>query len=330
MASSDRSAYFYENTRWRLLFSLTWIVLLLVGLVALLGLGGATHSRFFTAGNFRLLVDQFLVIALLAPAMVMIVGAGGLDLSVGAVMGLAGVVFCAAAGRGAPVPSAAILGLGAALLVGLVNGSLVGLARIPGIVVTFATTALAAGIAAAVSGGTLIPLADPARQELAGLPLLAWGLLFVVGIGSILLVQLTPFGRRPSPGPAEESEPWPARACFTGLPYLLSALMAGLGGLLAAHRIGAADPAFGSRTGMGIIGVVILGGTCLGGRFGSVIGALLAAFMFVLLENVLIFLDSAESVRDIVLAAVFLGGAVLIHGSCSLTQSIYRRRLRNT
>ena len=113
-ASSDRSAYFYENTKWRLLFSLTWIVLLLVALVALLGFGGATHDQFSAVGNLRFLTDQFLVIALLVPAMVMIVGAGGLDLSVGAVMGLAGVVFCAAAGRGTPVPSAAIMGLGAA------------------------------------------------------------------------------------------------------------------------------------------------------------------------------------------------------------------------
>jgi len=98
-ASDDRSGYFYENAKWRLLFSLAWIGLLAVGLLALLRFGGAAESHFFTGANFRFLTDQFLVIALLVPAMVMIVGAGGLDLSVGAVMGLTGLVFCAAANR---------------------------------------------------------------------------------------------------------------------------------------------------------------------------------------------------------------------------------------
>jgi ribose/xylose/arabinose/galactoside ABC-type transport system permease subunit len=313
--------HFYENTAWRLGASLIWIGLVLVLTVVVI-IWAVSSQQF----NMKFIATNLLTIGLMVPAMVMIVSAGGLDLSVGSVIALVGVVV-ATLMQDLPPVVAVVLGLGLALVIGLINGTLVGLARIPGVLVTLAMLALARGLAVVMSEGRPMPLEGNA-QALDFLPVAGWILFVIVGLGSVLLVQLTPFGRRPDPCQSEQAEAWLARALFVGVPYILSSLMAGFAGILLLQRLRASMPTVGTNMELNVILAVIIGGTCLGGRFGTVIGGLLGAVFVSFLQYLLVVVNASPYLQQLIIGALLLVGGGLCYGYYTLVGLVYRGRLK--
>ncbi|MBN1993129.1 MAG: ABC transporter permease [Anaerolineae bacterium] len=322
LPNGPKPAHFYKNTAWRLVASLIWIGVLF-GLTAILAI------IVVSAGNFNLkgLMPNLLMIGLMAPAMVMIVGAGGLDLSVGSVVALIGVIVALMMQDGSPV-MAIILGLGIALLIGLINGVLVGLARIPGVLITLAMLALARGLAFMLTEGYPVQLGRTDSSIFNFLPVLGWILFAVVGIGGILLVQLTPFGRRPAPGQPEQAESWLKRAIFVGGPYLLSSFMAGFAGILLLQRLRIGTPTVGLNLEINVILAVIIGGTCLGGRFGTVIGGLVGAAFVALWQYFLTVNGVNPYLQQFASGVLLLAGGILIFGYYALVGLVYRNRVK--
>jgi ribose/xylose/arabinose/galactoside ABC-type transport system permease subunit len=220
---------------------------------------------------------------------------------------------------------AIVLGLGIALVIGLINGALIGLARIPSVLITLAMMTLVRGIAFAIGDGHTIRVSTPLPEFL---PVIGWIFLVLVGLGSVSLVQFTPFGRRPDPCQSEQAESWLAHAFFVGTPYILSSLMAGFAGILFLQRLRIGVPTAGMGMEINVILAVIIGGTWIGGRFGTVIGGLLGAVFVAFLQYYLMIAGTSAYLQQIINGVLLLVGGGLCYGYYTLVGLVYRNRLK--
>jgi ribose/xylose/arabinose/galactoside ABC-type transport system permease subunit len=280
--------YFYDVLSWRLGAAAIWGVLVIGLIIVMTIFGGALSEHFLISRNVENILRQLLIAAFIVPPMVMVMASGGVDLSAGAVIGLTAMVIGRLSQDGTPVGLAFILVMFVALLVGLVNGLLVGVARIHAVLVTLGTMFLLEGIGyivyAGIPGGT--PLAEEAGAFLDGLGTssVSWILLILQILVVFALLQLTPFGRRPKP--EDNGESWLARSFFVGTPYILSSLAAAYAGALYLGRVRFAAPGIGWEMGNDAILAAVLGGNLLGGGFGNVFTGILGAALVTLLWNV--------------------------------------------
>ena len=255
--------------------------------LAVLVVGNALFtSNFATASNFWNVLLQVSTVLLVAVGMTLVISTGGIDLSVGSVMALAGAIAAVTLDHGVVV--AVLAALGGALVVGLVNGGLIARYRVQPIVVTLATLIGVRGVAQIVShDGELVPIEAASflwlgRGYLGPFPVQVVVALLAVA-GAVFAVRSTPFGRYVLAAGGN-----PAAARLAGVPvnrtlvtvYAASAALAGLAGLIEAARLGASDAAkIGLNVELDAIAAVVVGGTALtGGRatvLGTVVGALI-------------------------------------------------------
>jgi simple sugar transport system permease protein/ribose transport system permease protein len=257
----------------------------IVALVLLVLLNSLFTPNFATTGNLLNVLWQASAVVLVGIGMTYVIATGGVDLSVGSVMAIAGALAATQFHRG--WFAAGIIGLLGAVTVGVINGYLIARDRIQPIVVTLATLIAGRGLAQVLSNdGELVPISDAValemgRGRLLGIPLPVLVALVVVILAALVL-RATPFGRyvlaAGGNAPAARLAGVPVRRTLT-LVYMASGLLAGLAGLLMAARLGASD---GAKIGLNIeldaIAATVIGGTALtGGRatiIGTVVGAL--------------------------------------------------------
>lgn len=256
-----------------------------IALVALVALNALFTPNFATAANLWNILWQVSTVVLVAVGMTIVIATGGIDLSVGSVMAIAGALVATQLDRG--IPFAVLVALAGAVAVGALNGTLVARGRIQPIVVTLATLIAGRGLAQVLSNdGQLVPVRDATfellgRGRLGPVPVPVIIAALVVAIAAFAL-RATPFGRYVLAGGGN-----PAAARLAGVPvqrtmitvYALSGLLAGLAGLLETSRLGASDAAkMGLNIELDAIAATVVGGTALtGGRatiFGTVVGAL--------------------------------------------------------
>jgi ribose/xylose/arabinose/galactoside ABC-type transport system permease subunit len=256
-----------------------------IALVLLIALNAVFTPNFATAANAVNILWQVSSVVLVAVGMTLVIATGGIDLSVGSVMAIAGAVVATQLGLG--VVPAVLLALIAALAVGLLNGTLIARGRIQAIVVTLATLIAGRGLAQVLSNdGQLVPVRDATLEVLGRgrvgpipIPVIIAALVVVL---AVVALRSTPFGRYvlASGGNAEAARlaGVPVRRTIITV-YALSAVLAGLAGVLEASRLGASDAAkIGLNIELDAIAATVVGGTALtGGRatiVGTVVGAL--------------------------------------------------------
>ncbi|UFP93874.1 ABC transporter permease [Gloeobacter morelensis] len=275
----------------------------------------AIAPGFFTLENFINISLQTAIFGILAVGMTLVILTGGIDLSVGSVVALAGV-------SGAMVAQTGGLGMPAAILVGggvgLFSGLLVAYFRVAPFVVTLAGLTIARGLAFLLTGGRSIGGLPPdftfwGQKQLGLLPLPVLILVAVVAGGYFLLTR-TVFGRQiyAIGGNAEAS--WLAGVPVQGVlvaVYLINGLLAGLAGGVLAARLGAGIPNSGQLYELEVIAAVVVGGTSLSGGRGGVLGSLLGALFIGTLGNGLNLLGVDPYLQKIVLGVVILA-AVLV------------------
>ncbi|MDQ6634504.1 MAG: ABC transporter permease [Gemmatimonadota bacterium] len=258
----------------------------LAALVVLVLLNALFTPNFASASNLWNVLLQVSTVVLVAVGMTLVIATGGIDLSVGSVMAIAGAVTAVLLDRGVVV--AVVAGLAAATVVGILNGTLIATMRVQPIVVTLATLIAGRGLAQVISHeGELVTISDPAfatlgRGYLGPVPVQVLLALAAVGV-ALFLLRATPFGRYLLAAGGN-----PAAARLAGVPvrrtiisvYGASAFLAGVAGLVVASRLGASDAAkIGQNMELDAIAAVVVGGTALsGGRatiLGTVVGALI-------------------------------------------------------
>jgi ribose transport system permease protein len=252
--------------------------------------GSAVPELFFTTGNVRTVLAQNAALLLGAVGMTFVIVSGGIDLSVGSVMALSSVTTALVL-RATGEPYAALAaGAGVGLAVGLVNGCLVALLRIPPFIATLGTLGAARGLAKAIAGNERVA-ADP--EWLAGLaarvPTPSWLLVapsvwiaLFAAIAAGLVLRNTVFGVHVHAVGSSEAT---ARLCGVRvertklLVYAISGLCAGVAGSLLFARLTVGDPtgAFGME--LAVVAAVVIGGASLKGGEGRIAGSVLGALM---------------------------------------------------
>ena len=280
-------------------------------------------------GNLVDILNQGARVMILALGMTLVIATGGVDLSVGAVMAIAGALAATLIERsGLGFFAAMPLALAGAAALGLFNGSLVVFARIQPIIATLILMTAGRGLAQLITGSDVIIFDEPAfaylgQGYLLGIPFSLW-LVATIYLGIGLLIRKTAIGLLiEAVGDNDKA------SRFAGIDsgrlklivYAVCGLLAGLAGLLDAASVKAADPIrMGELRELDAIFAVVIGGTALtGGRFlllGSLLGAVLLQALTVTLYNV-----------GVAAAVAPVPKAVVIVGVCLLQSAKFRKQL---
>lgn len=265
-------------------------IVVLVGLAAIM----AILSPFFlSVSNFMNILLATSTIGVLAIAATFVLSSGGLDLSLGSVLGLSGVVGAAVAvNLGMPTPIAVLATIGAGALAGLVNGWVITRGFVPAFIVTLGMLGIARGLALVISDGRVIyGLPDwmlfLGQGRPFGIPMPVI-ILIIVAIIMHVVLAYTRYGRHTLAIGDNENA---ARTAGINVEfhrltlYALSGALAGLAGLLFATRINSGDPTAGITYELTAITAAIIGGTNLFGGRGSILGTMIGALIMGVLQN---------------------------------------------
>ncbi|MFJ6199358.1 ABC transporter permease [Micromonospora sp. NPDC092111] len=308
-------------------------------LVVLVVIGAATRWDLYSNldwvwGNTLTILKLASVVGVVTVGMTFVIIGGGIDLSVGAIVALAGVwattIATQSYGAGGMIFTAIVVGVA----VGLVNGLLISYGRLVAFIATLAMMVAARGLAAQISGkqtqvssNTLIN--GIASTELLGIPLLVYILAAVVAAGWVLLNRTT-FGRRTV---AVGGNPEAARLAginvrrHTLLLYALSGLCCGIAAIMLTAQANSAQAAMANLYELDAIAAAIIGGTLLSGGRGTIIGSLLGVLIFSTITNLFAINGLSTEAQNMVKGGIIVG-AVLIQQVQfrSLTQFLGRNR----
>jgi ribose transport system permease protein len=246
-------------------------------------------DTFFTSSNLVNVLRQNAFIAILAAGMTFVILTGGIDLSVGSVVGLSGVMCAGLLGAGAGVPLSVLAGIGVGLAAGMINGLAVTVLRVPAFVVTLAMMLVVRGAAFKYTDARTITGLPDGFSALSG-GTIASVLMGAVFVLSWVLLTRTPFGRHVHAVGGNLQAAWLAGVRVTRVQFAvfaISGLAAGLAGVLVASRLNAGYPRAGEYYELDAIAAVVVGGTSLFGGRGSIWGTLAGAFFIGILNNAL-------------------------------------------
>lgn len=257
-------------------------------------------DTFASDRNLFNVARNFAFVAIIAIGMTAVIASGGIDLSVGSSVVLSAMVISVAMASGLPFWISAILALGAALVVGLVNGLLIAYAGMPAFVVTLGTLSATRSLAMVLSDNKMIWEFGPDHDILLwigggstlGLPHPLYVLTALTVIMS-LAFKWTRWGQHLFAIGGNESA-----AVLTGIPvkrlkvsiYMFSAFTAGLTGILMAGWLGSVTTNLGQAMELTVIAAAVIGGANLAGGEGTAVGAVVGALLIEVIRNSLILL----------------------------------------
>lgn len=283
--------------------------------------------NFLKADNLLNIANQIAVIAILAIGMTMVIVTGGIDLSVGSLIALSAVVTTMMVRDYCGGPSAGTMGMLAAGLggialsgaCGLVSGTFITRLRMPPFIVTLAMMLVCSGLAYRLAENQSVYQVPDSfvwlgrGSDLLGLPNAVVLMLLLYALGHVLMTQ-TRFGRHVyAVGGNGEA------AFISGVPvkrvilmtYIISGLLAGLGGVVTASLLKSGSPTYGQMYELYVIAAVVVGGTSLSGGKGTMPGTLIGAFIIAVIQNGMNLTNVESNTQKIVLGLVILA-AVLV------------------
>jgi ribose/xylose/arabinose/galactoside ABC-type transport system permease subunit len=269
--------------------------------------------QFLSFENLINVALSIAVIGILAVGMTFVILTGGIDLSIGSVVALAGVTAALVTRE----TELAVLGFAAALAVGLTSGAFNGAAiayfRVPPFVVTLAVLTIARGLAFIFSEGRSIGnLPDSfgrfGKSAFLGIPYSVWLMISMFALGWFTLRHTT-FGRYVYAVGGNREAAFLAGVktkAVTFRVYVLNGFLVGLAAIALASRLGAGVPNSGLQYELDVIAAVVVGGTSLSGGRGSVVSTLFGAIFIGVLNNGLNLVGIDTYVQKIVLGVVIL------------------------
>ncbi|MBS0436082.1 MAG: ABC transporter permease [Proteobacteria bacterium] len=283
---------------------------------------GATTERFFSGENFSLILQQVMVVGVIAIGQTLIILTAGIDLSCGMVMALGSIVMTKfAADLGMPAPLAILCGIGVTALFGLVNGLLVTRIKLPPFIVTLGTYNIAFAITQLYSNAQTVTEVPELMTWLGNTfsvagSNVAYGTVLMIALylGAWFWLRETAAGRHVY---AVGNNPEATR--LVGIPtervllgvYTLAGVFYGIASLLAVSRTGVGDPNAGQTENLDAITAVVLGGTSLFGGRGVILGSLIGAVVVGVLRNGLT-LMGVSSVYQVLITGILVILAVAI------------------
>jgi ribose transport system permease protein len=310
----------------RLLSNIDWRTYGLPLALLIIVIAGTIASPFFLIdlgtgeirwGNIVNILVQSSVIGILAVGMTYVILTGGIDLSVGSVIALAGVAAATFQDFGAPVM--VLVGVATGISVGLVNGLLVTVGRVVPFIATLAMLTIARGLALTFTGASAIRITDQAYIQV-GAGYLAGVIPYVVIVAAVAFLlgafglNWTAFGRRIYAVGGNRKA-----ARLSGIPvrrtvfaaYVISGLCAGVAAVLVSARTATAQPSAGQGNELDAIAAVVVGGVSLSGGRGSIVGTLYGVLILTVITNIFVLRNMSFDAQLVIKGVIILAAVML-------------------
>jgi ribose/xylose/arabinose/galactoside ABC-type transport system permease subunit len=289
----------------------------LAGLLVLVTVLAILSPHFLTPGNLLTVLEQTAINAIIAVGMTFVIISAGIDLAVGSVLALSGIVLGLLLQAGVPVPVALLLTLAAGGLCGSVNGLLVSFGRLPPFIATLGMMSMARGAALLLTQGRPVSGFDGSFRALATgqvlhLPAPTLIMLAVYALAHFLLTR-TRFGLYTYAMGGNEQATHLAgiNVSFhkTAI-YVLSGCTSAVAAIVLTARLNSAQPIAGIAYELDAIAATVIGGTSLMGGQGTLVGTLIGALIMGVLKNGLNLLGVSSFLQQIIIGGVIIAAVL--------------------
>jgi ribose transport system permease protein len=312
-----------HNRTWQLSGSiqkwLNWVgpILGLALVILIFSILMESPARYLSPFNLRIVLAQTVIVAIGAIGMTLIIISGGIDLSVGSVIALTGVITALGLNNGLSPMTAVAAGILMGGLVGVVNGLLITRLKVVPFIATLGMLGIARGTAKWFAGQQTVNVPETwVNDLLVTFPKPAWLLVapgvwvtIVLAVVAAVVLRNTVFGRRVF---ALGSNELAARACGISTNrlkiwiYGLAGLLFGLAGVMQMSRLRQGDPTVAAGSELDIIAAVVIGGGSLSGGEGSIFGALIGALIMAFLRNGCQQIGWPNYIQEIIIGAIIV------------------------
>jgi len=298
---------------------LNWVgpILGLVLVILIFSILMESPGRYLSPFNLRIVLAQTVIVAIGAIGMTLIIVSGGIDLSVGSIIALSGVMTALLLNAGISPAGAVAAGILAGGVVGLVNGLAITRLRVVPFIATLGMLGVARGTAKWLAGQQTVNIPETWVNELlVTFPRPAWLLVapgvwitLVLAIMAAVMLRNTVFGRRIF---ALGSNELAARACGISTDrlkvwvYALAGLLFGLAGVMQMSRLRQGDPTVAVGSELDVIAAVVIGGGSLSGGEGSIFGSLIGALIMAFLRNGCQQIGWPNYIQEIIIGAIIV------------------------
>lgn len=293
------------------------LILLIAALSAL------EPDAFLTAENFFNVLSRSSVNGIIAMGMTAVIISGGIDLSIGSMMALAGMVAGLIMTKdGSIVPTVPLMwigtaaGIGTGLVCGLLNGVLITRLNLPPFIVTLGTMSAFRGISYVMNDGMMFDVPTYTflgQTSVAGVPVNILICVVIVLLGFFIL-RYMPLGRYTYAIGSNRQAAYHAGVNVNRsllVIYTLTGVFVGLAAMIATSRTVSAQPTAGLSLEMDIIAAVVIGGASLAGGRGTVIGTVIGTLLISFLRNGLTLLGISTNIQLVVIGAIIIGAVAL-------------------
>jgi ribose transport system permease protein len=284
---------------------------------------------FLTTDNLMGVFRSFSLTAIMSVGMVMVIVTGGIDLSVGSVMGLSGLVTALAFQNGFPTVVCVSFGLGVGFVFGLTNGLLVTAGRLPPFIATLGTLSIGRGLMYIVTRGVPVTPDTPEvfnaiGQGYVGLVPAPVIIMLVLATAFSVIMRFTTFGRHVYATGGNEQAAWLSGVNTSRVKlvvYTLAGAISAIAGIVAFSRYLSAEPAAGVGLELDVIAAAVIGGASLSGGVGSVQGAILGAALTGIIANGVVLMNINTYAQQTI-----TGGVILIAVSIDVWRHARKER----
>lgn len=267
---------------------------------------------FLTSNNLFNIGVQVSIVAIIAVGETLVILTGGIDLSVGAVAGLGGILgTMAIAKAGMPIALGILIAVLAGAFIGFINGLLVTQMKLPPFIATLGMLGVCSGLPFIVGGENAV-YGLPSSFRLFGegqigpipMPILY---LIVIAVAGHVILKRTKLGRYAyAIGSNQEA------ARLSGIPlnrylivvYMVPAALAGFGGMIAASLVHSGQPNYGDGLELNVIAACVIGGASLFGGVGTIGGTMIGAFLMAVITNGAVLLNITQYYQEVIIGVI--------------------------
>ena len=293
-------------------------IIILTALTSRFGGQSFFESTFLNWSNLSQVIRALSFIAIMAVGQSPVIISGGIDLAVGSLLGLSGVVTAVLLTMGVNITITVFAGLAVGLASGLINGVIITKAKLPPFIVTLGSMSMVRGLAFAITGGETIRSLPPEFLTIGQgsileipIPILMMATVAVV-VG--FLLKASTWGRYVYAIGGNEQA-----AVYSGvnvdkiklLVYGLSGLCAGIAGVLFTSRFGVGQSTAGLGYELDVIAAAVIGGISLSGGRGTILGAIIGSLLMGILRNGLVLLNVSPYWQQFAIGAVIILAVIL-------------------
>jgi ribose transport system permease protein len=291
----------------------------IIGLIILCVIVSIATPKFLTGSNILNLFKSNAVNAIITCGMLMAILMGEIDISVGSIVGLTGVTAAfLLTNKGVPVPLVVVLILLLGALIGAVNGFFIAYVHVPAFVATLATQSIGRGLTEIITNGVTIRIRNDLYTSLGNKNLGAVSITVIYALVALILtwflLNRTRFGYYIYAIGGNRTA-----AAYSGvnvrkynmIPYILSGLFCGVGGMIWSARLGSAAAMLGSGFEMDAIAATVIGGTSMTGGVGTVGGTFIGILIIGVITNGLNLMGINSFWQDVFKGIIILAAVVI-------------------